>query len=91
MIYNIVLQLFFDVLKARKKFQNEQARHWHEAQMREKAQAKASQNRADQLYDLKQQELDHRAIELQAAEENCRKAINMATAAYNDALVSCIR
>jgi len=72
--------------KARKKFQNEQARHWHEAQMREKAQAKASQNRADQLYDLKQQELDHRAIELQAAEENCRKAINMATAAYNDAL-----
>jgi len=72
--------------KARKKFQNEQARNWHEAQMREKAQAKRNQDAADQLYDLKQKELDQRAMDLQSAEENCRKAINMAQAAYNDAL-----
>ena len=75
-------------LQARKKFQNEQARNWHEAQMREKAQAKRNQEAADQLYDLKQKELDQRAMDLQSAEENCRKAINMAQAAYNDALVS---
>lgn len=72
--------------KARKKFQNEQARKWHEAQMREKTQSKTAQEKADTLYDLKQKELDQRAMDLQAAEENCRKAINMATAAYNDAL-----
>merc|ERR1712154_515293 len=72
--------------KARKKLQNEQARNWHEAQMREKAQAKRNQEAADQLYDLKQKELDQRAMDLQSAEENCRKAINMAQAAYNDAL-----
>lgn len=72
--------------KARKKFQNEQARKWHESQMREKAQAKRNQDAADRLYELKQKELDQRAMELQEAEENCRKAINMATSAYNDAL-----
>ncbi|CAG5118410.1 unnamed protein product [Candidula unifasciata] len=72
--------------KARKKFQNEQARFWHEAQMQEKNQAKQNQDEADRLYDLKQKELDQRAIELQQAEEQCKKAINMANAAYNDAL-----
>jgi len=72
--------------KARKKFQNEQARKWHEAQMREKAQAKINQDKADALYELKQRELDERAMDLAKAEEDCRKAINMATTAYNDAL-----
>uniref|UniRef100_A0A0B7A525 RIB43A-like with coiled-coils protein 2 n=1 Tax=Arion vulgaris TaxID=1028688 RepID=A0A0B7A525_9EUPU len=72
--------------KARKKFQNEQASVWHDAQMREKSRAKQNQDEADRLYDLKQKELDLRAIELQEAEEQCKKAINMATASYNDAL-----
>ena len=30
---------------------------------------------ADKLYDFKQMELDHRAQELQAAEEECRRAV----------------
>jgi len=72
--------------KARSKFQNEQARKWYESQMNEKARAKSNQDKADNLYDLKQIELDKRAMDLQVAEENCRKAINMANAAYNDAL-----
>ncbi|RUS73971.1 hypothetical protein EGW08_018271 [Elysia chlorotica] len=72
--------------KARKKFQNEQARSWHEQQMRERDQAKRSQEAADRLYELKQRELDQRAIDLQKAEEDCRRAINMATADYNKAL-----
>ncbi|GFO15542.1 rib43a-like with coiled-coils protein 2 [Plakobranchus ocellatus] len=72
--------------KARKKFQNEQARSWHEQQMRERDQAKRSQDAADRLYELKQRELDQRAMDLQKAEEDCRRAINMATADYNKAL-----
>ena len=32
-------------------------------------------------------ELDQRAMELQRAEEECRKAINLAQADYNQALV----
>jgi len=72
--------------KARSQFQNEQARKWFESQMAEKARAKSNQEAADNLYDLKQMELDQRAMDLQVAEENCRKAINMANSAYNDAL-----
>ncbi|KAH9488209.1 Protein Tax-1 [Bulinus truncatus] len=72
--------------KARKKIQNEQSRKWHESQMREREQAMRNQDEADRLYELKQRELDERAIALQQAEEQCRKAIDMATAAYNEAL-----
>lgn len=72
--------------KARKKFQNEQANKWFESQMREKNQAKINQDAADKLYELKQRELDERACDLQKAEEDCRRAINMATANYNNAL-----
>jgi hypothetical protein len=46
------------------------------------------QKMADKLYDFKQMELDHRAQELQAAEEECRRAINTAVKDYNDALVN---
>lgn len=56
--------------------------------MREREKGKMNQSEADRLYELKQRELDQRAMELQEAEENCRKAINMATASYNSALVS---
>lgn len=73
--------------QARKKFQNEQALKWYENQMLEKKQAKNNQDAADRLYDLKQRELDERACDLQKAEEDCRKAINMATSNYNNALV----
>lgn len=45
------------------------------------------QKMADKLYDFKQMELDKRAIDLQRAEEECRRAINTAVKDYNDALV----
>ena len=73
--------------KARTKFQHEQLREWSEAQQREKDLAKRNQDAADRLYDLKMKELDQRAMELQSAEESCRRAINMATTDYNKALV----
>lgn len=73
--------------KARKKFQAEQTREWMEQQMREKDQADRNQKAADRLYELKMRELDQRAMELAAAEEACRKAIDKATTDYNKALV----
>lgn len=72
--------------KARLKYQQEQMRHWNEEQARAKAQADKNQKRADYLNDLKMRELDDRAVELQKAEEACRRAINSATADYNQAL-----
>ncbi|XP_067684543.1 RIB43A-like with coiled-coils protein 2 [Haliotis asinina] len=72
--------------KARNKFQQEQLREWHTQQMNEKEQAKRNQDMADRLYELKMRELDQRAMELQDAEEQCRRAINHATRDFNAAL-----
>lgn len=74
--------------KARTKLQHEQLREWSEQQERERKQAEENQKAADRLYDLKTKELDQRAMELQQAEENCRRAINIATKDYNNAQVS---
>ena len=74
--------------KARMKFQGEQLREWAEQQKREKDQADLNQKKADRLYELKMKELDHRAMELAKAEDDCRRAINEATTDYNSALVS---
>ena len=74
--------------KARTKFQNEQLREWANQQAREKKQAEDNQKQADRLYELKMKELDQRAMELQQAEESCRRAINSATSDFNKALVS---
>lgn len=74
--------------KARNKFQQEQLREWHTQQMNERDQAKRNQDMADRLYELKMRELDQRALELQDAEEQCRRAINLATKDFNAALVS---
>lgn len=38
------------------------------------------------MYDLKAREMDQRACELARAEAECRRAINMATKDFNDAL-----
>lgn len=73
--------------KARTKFQQEQLREWSTQQANEKEQAKRNQDYADRLYNLKMKELDQRAVELQNAEEECRRAINVATTDYNNALV----
>lgn len=72
--------------KARNQYQAEQLREWALEQQREREQAKKSQEKADRLYELKMKELDQRAMELQKAEEECRKAINWAQADYNKAL-----
>lgn len=72
--------------KARRKFQNEQLREWSEQQTKERQQADSNQKAADRLYDLKMRELDQRACDLQKAEEDCRRAINVAMKDYNKAL-----
>ncbi|KAL4227175.1 Protein Tax-1 [Mactra antiquata] len=72
--------------KARNKYQQEQLREWSIEQKRERDQAKRNQDQADRLYELKMKELDLRAMELQKAEEDCRRNINVATADYNNAL-----
>ncbi|XP_076447852.1 RIB43A-like with coiled-coils protein 2 [Babylonia areolata] len=71
--------------KARSKFQAEQARNWFSEQMQEKEQAKQNQDMADKLYDLKMRELDERACDLAKAEQDCRRAIEMATKDFNAA------
>lgn len=76
--------------KARSQYQQEQLREWSEKQKQEREQALANQKEADRLYELKMRELDERAMELAKAEEECRKAINVATKDYNKALVSTI-
>ncbi|XP_048742780.1 RIB43A-like with coiled-coils protein 2 [Ostrea edulis] len=72
--------------KARRKYQQEQLREWSTEQKEEREQAERNQNTADRLYDLKMKELDQRAMELAKAEEDCRRAINVATKDYNNAL-----
>lgn len=72
--------------KARNHYQAEQLREWALEQKREREQAEENQRRADRLYELKMRELDQRAMDLQKAEEECRRAINSAQADYNLAL-----
>jgi hypothetical protein len=71
---------------ARKKLQAEQMREWAKQQAEERRKAEERKKYADHLYDLKQIELDQRALELQKAEENCRKAVKVAQSNYNKAL-----
>lgn len=73
--------------KARSKYQQEQLREWSIEQQREREQARRNQEQADRLYELKMRELDQRSMDLQKAEEECRRNINMATTDYNNALV----
>lgn len=72
--------------KARRRLQEEQLREWSLQQQRERDAALHGQREADRLYDLKRRELDQRACELAQAEEACRRAINLATSDYNNAL-----
>ena len=74
--------------KERKKLMQEQMREWSTKQAKEKDLHNKRQEEADQLYDLHRRDMDERAMELAKAEEDCRKAINMATKDYNQSLVS---
>ncbi|CAF1067703.1 unnamed protein product [Rotaria sordida] len=71
---------------ARKKYQQEQLREWSRMQQEDQQRAQQQQQAADHLFYAKQNELDQRSIELQQAEEDCRKAINESIKNYNDAL-----
>ncbi|CAF1449051.1 unnamed protein product [Rotaria sp. Silwood1] len=71
---------------ARKKYQQEQLREWSRIQQEDHQRTQQQQQAADRLFNAKQNELDQRSIELQRAEEECRKAINESIKNYNDAL-----
>jgi len=73
--------------RARAKYQQEQLREWSRMQQEDQRRAQQQQEAADRLYYAKQNELDQRSIELQRAEEECRRAINESLKNYNDALV----
>ena len=55
--------------------------------MAERERAGSEQRHADRLYNLKACELDQRAVDLAAADEETRKNITAATKEYNLALV----
>jgi hypothetical protein len=73
---------------ARTKYQQEQLREWSRLQQEQQRRAQNQQQAADQLFYAKQNELDQRAVELQRAEEQCRRDINRFVRNYNDELVS---
>ena len=77
--------------RARAKYQKEQLREWSRMQQEDRQRAQLQQEAADRLFHAKQNELDQRSMELQRAEEECRKAINESIKNYNEALVSCKR
>lgn len=74
--------------RARAKYQHEQLREWSRMQQDDQRRARDHQQAADQLFYAKQNELDQRAMELQRADEQCRRDINKSVRNYNDALVS---
>ncbi|NWI12306.1 RIBC2 protein, partial [Crypturellus soui] len=69
----------------RMKFQKEQLREWSLQQQRESRNALADKKRSDDLYDKDRLELDHKAMELQRADEETRRAICAATKDFNRA------
>ncbi len=61
-------------------------REWSKQQISEQLQEEANLKQAKRLSDLKQIENDQRAAQLAQAEQQCRRAINMATKDFNAAL-----
>ncbi|XP_078520631.1 RIB43A-like with coiled-coils protein 2 [Lissotriton helveticus] len=69
----------------RQKGQQELTRKWLTDQRKEKERNQAQSKYADNLFDKKRMELDERALHLARMEEDCRKAINLATENFNKA------
>ncbi|XP_078488172.1 protofilament ribbon protein [Ciona intestinalis] len=69
--------------KARRSLQNEQLREWSLKQKKDKEDAMAQQKQADKLHDMKRIELDQRAMELETAERECRRQIEVTTKEFN--------
>ncbi|XP_033127633.1 RIB43A-like with coiled-coils protein 2 [Anneissia japonica] len=72
--------------EARQKLMKEQMREWTKKQKAERNLQNKRQSEADRLYDLHRREMDQRAMELNKAEEDCRRAINESVRDYNKAL-----
>ncbi|KAM8933921.1 RIB43A-like with coiled-coils protein 1 [Pelodytes ibericus] len=72
--------------KERKKMQAELTKKWLAAQKEERWRNQEQNKFADNLYDKKRVELDERAQHLGAMEEECKKAIDIATTNFNQAL-----
>ncbi|KGL74987.1 RIB43A-like with coiled-coils protein 2, partial [Tinamus guttatus] len=66
-------------------FQKEQLREWSLQQQRDSRNALADKKRSDDLYDKDRLELDRKAMELQRADEETRRAICAATKDFNRA------
>ncbi len=62
-------------------------REWTSQQKAEKERLAMEEREANRLYELKACEMDQRAVQLAIAEEEARKAVNMAQKDYNLALV----
>jgi len=69
--------------KKRDALQKEQRREWAMQQIREKQNALMLKKEADRLYDLKRIELDMRAMELEDADRECRRRIEIANKNFN--------
>uniref|UniRef100_A0A803JLW2 RIB43A-like with coiled-coils protein 1 n=1 Tax=Xenopus tropicalis TaxID=8364 RepID=A0A803JLW2_XENTR len=72
--------------KERKKMQMDLTKKWLSEQIEERQRIQHQAKYADNLYDRKRVELDERALHLSTMEEECRKAISLATKNYNEAL-----
>ncbi|XP_063792643.1 RIB43A-like with coiled-coils protein 1 isoform X2 [Pseudophryne corroboree] len=72
--------------KERKKLQTELSKKWLTEQKDERKRSEAQHKFADHLYDKKRVELDERTQHLSRMEEDCRKAVIMATNNFNQAL-----
>ncbi|KAG9477765.1 hypothetical protein GDO78_012990 [Eleutherodactylus coqui] len=70
----------------RRELQTEMTKNWLQGQIEERKRSEAQQMYADNLYDRKRVELEERSQHLSKMEEECRKAMKMATDNFNQAL-----
>ncbi|XP_056394665.1 RIB43A-like with coiled-coils protein 2 isoform X2 [Hyla sarda] len=71
--------------KKRRELQTDMTKKWLTEQIDERKRKETQQMYADNLYDRKRVELDERAQHLSKMEEECRRAVNMATTNFNQA------
>ncbi|XP_069501340.1 RIB43A-like with coiled-coils protein 2 isoform X2 [Ambystoma mexicanum] len=71
--------------QAREKLQEELTKKWLTEQRQERERLQTQSKYADNLCDKKRVELDERALHLARMEEDCRKAIDLATENFNKA------
>ncbi|CAH1104551.1 unnamed protein product [Psylliodes chrysocephalus] len=72
---------------ARRKIQHEEIKSWLGQQMREKELAEKDQKMAEEAYKAAMLARDHRALELEEMEKECRRKLQKACIKYNEALM----